>query len=206
MNSIDQDCIHAITSGRQKPAKHILLQWAVKTLTGNVELIKILNRLGHGISYSQLEEMDTSFCLQKLEASDKDDIPLPDSILPCIPTTLAFDNIDRLEETLTGAGTSHRVNGIIVQPDAPTVLQPRKPRFTEKISSRSITQSTALLPQYVGGRKGRPPTAKGSVDLDSTEEVDMVRRKNQVWSLLRQADAENKRFPLGPNSISGPEI
>ncbi|CAH3137149.1 unnamed protein product, partial [Porites lobata] len=30
-------------------------------------------------------------------------------------TTLAWDNIDRLEETLSGEGTSHRVNGIAVQ-------------------------------------------------------------------------------------------
>ena len=132
VNSIAQDCIHAITTDRQKPAKHILLPWAVKSLTGNVKLIKIFNRRGHGISYSQWEELDTALCLQKLAASDKDDIPLPDSILPCIPTTLAFDNIDRLEETLTGAGTSHRVNGIIVQPEAPIVLQPKERRPTEK--------------------------------------------------------------------------
>ena len=33
-----------------------------------------------------------------------------------VSTTLAFDNIDRLEETLSGSGTSHRVNGIAVQP------------------------------------------------------------------------------------------
>ena len=126
---------------------------------------KVLNRLGHGISYSQLEELDTALCLQKLAASHKDDIPLPDSILPCIPTTLAFDKIDRLEETLTGAGTSHRVNGIIVQPEAPTVLQPKERRSTEKIRSRSIIQTTTLLPQYIGGRKGRSPTTKESVDL-----------------------------------------
>ena len=32
----------------------------VKTLTGNVELLQILNRYGHGISYHQLEENDTA--------------------------------------------------------------------------------------------------------------------------------------------------
>ena len=31
------------------------------------------------------------------------------------PTGVIYDNIDRLEETLSGAGTSHRVNGIAVQ-------------------------------------------------------------------------------------------
>ena len=42
------------------------------------------------------------------------EIPLPDTIQPHVGTTLAWDNIDRLEETLSGEGTSHRVNGIAV--------------------------------------------------------------------------------------------
>ena len=38
-------------------------------------------------------------------------VPLPKNI----QATLAWDNIDRIEETLYGAGTSHRVNAIAVQ-------------------------------------------------------------------------------------------
>ena len=56
--SFSQDLICGVTSGRVQTSKHILIPWAIKTLTGNVELIKILNRLGHGISYSKLEEID----------------------------------------------------------------------------------------------------------------------------------------------------
>ena len=47
--------------GHSKPPKHILLSYGVKTLTENVELIKMLNRLGHGVSYSQLEKKLHSF-------------------------------------------------------------------------------------------------------------------------------------------------
>jgi hypothetical protein len=65
-NSFAEDCVYGITGGRQKSSKHILTSWATKTLTGNVELIKSLNRLGHGISYSQLEELDTALALHKL--------------------------------------------------------------------------------------------------------------------------------------------
>ena len=96
--------------------KHILLPWAIKTLTGNVELIRTMNRLGHGCSYIRLEEIDTALCIEKLESVQGGGVPLPSSIHPSVPTVLAFDNIDRLEELLSGAGTSHRVNGIIVQP------------------------------------------------------------------------------------------
>ena len=42
-------------------------------------------------------------------------VPLPDNIKPHISTSLAWDNIDRLEETLSGGGKSYRVNGIEIQ-------------------------------------------------------------------------------------------
>ena len=41
-------------------------------------------------------------------------VVLPGTIQPNVFPTLAWDNIDRLEETLTGGGTTHRVNGIAV--------------------------------------------------------------------------------------------
>ena len=41
---------------------------------------------------------------------------IPKAILANLFTNLAWDNVDCLEETLTGEGTTHHVNGIIVQP------------------------------------------------------------------------------------------
>ena len=52
--------MYAVTCGETKPPKQVLLSYGVKTLTGNVERMQILNRFGHGISYSQLEENDTA--------------------------------------------------------------------------------------------------------------------------------------------------
>ena len=115
VNSFGQDIIYGVTGGRQKPPKQILLPYAVKTLTNNVELIQMLNRCGHGIAYSQIEEMNTALCLQKMALTPYNEVPLPENIQTYVNTTLAWDNIDRLEETLSGAGTSHRVNGIAVQ-------------------------------------------------------------------------------------------
>ena len=54
-----RDCLiplgKTLTNGKQKPLKHILLPFSVKSLMGNVELIHTLNRFGHSVSYSQLE-------------------------------------------------------------------------------------------------------------------------------------------------------
>ena len=126
LQSIGQDAIYAVSGGRVIPAKHILLPWAVKSLTGNVQLIKILNRLGHGMSYDKLEEMDTALCLNKLSMEPDLGVILPTKTYPGAPTTMAFDNIDRIEETLSGSCTSHRVNGIIIQPQVATASLPTR--------------------------------------------------------------------------------
>jgi len=94
VQSISQDIIYAVTCGKHKPPKHLLLPYAVKTLTGNVEIIRMLNKFGHGVSYSQLEENDTALCLQKLATSLNRSVVLPASIQPGIFTNLAWDNID----------------------------------------------------------------------------------------------------------------
>jgi len=114
--SIAQDIVTAVSAGKVITSKHILIPWVIKTLTGNVELIKFMNRLGHASSYSTLEEIETALCIEKLKSAEDDHFPLPSNIHSFIPTVLSFDNIDRQEEVLSGAGTSHRVNGIIIQP------------------------------------------------------------------------------------------
>ncbi|KAE8287780.1 hypothetical protein D5F01_LYC13837 [Larimichthys crocea] len=73
-DSFGMDLVYAISHGKVKTSKHIVLAFAVKSLTGQ----------DGGIT--------------------------PGQVKPYVPTALAWDNIDRLEETLTGCGTSHRVN------------------------------------------------------------------------------------------------
>ena len=94
-----------------------MLPYAVKSLTGCVETILLLNRSGHGVSRSKLQEFDTALCLHKMSMNEGS-VAIPRGIKPNVQVTLAYDNIDRLEETLGGGGTSHRVNGIIIQPRA----------------------------------------------------------------------------------------
>lgn len=112
IQSLGQDVIYAVTVGN---INHQSIYCSLKTLTGNIEVIQLLNKFGHGVSYSQLEENDTALCLWKLATSINQRVALLASIKPYIFTNLAWDNIDRLEETLTGKGTSYQVNGIAVQ-------------------------------------------------------------------------------------------
>ena len=80
--------------GTIKTAKHVLLPWFIKTLTGNVELITIIYRLSHGCSYTALEEIDTALCINKVANVYSDSVPLPSNLNPAVPTVLAFDKLD----------------------------------------------------------------------------------------------------------------
>ena len=66
-----------------------------KNFAYNVELIQMLNRCVYGIVYSQI--------VYKALTPDNE-VPLPENIQVYVNTTLAWDNIDRLDETLSGAG------------------------------------------------------------------------------------------------------
>ena len=100
-----QDLLYAVNKGRHLTPKHILLPFTIKLLTGNEELIEIINRLGHGVSYSKVSELDTAFAIQKLSQST---VIIPDEVHHHIPISLVYDNTDRLEETLSGAGRTHK--------------------------------------------------------------------------------------------------
>ena len=133
-----------------------------QSISGNVELIQILNRLGHGMSYSQLEEVDTAQCLKKLF---HDGVPLPSNIYPGTNTVLAFDNTDRLEGILSGGRTSHRVNGIAVQPFTYGPNQKIVVPKVDKTKKRSFSAQEEPLPIYnVGKRVGPPPRKVREVD------------------------------------------
>ena len=196
MLSLGQDLIFAVSGGRQRPPKHILLPYAVKSLTNNVDLIQILNRCGHGVAYSQLEEINTALCLQKMSATPGNEVPLPENICPFVGTTLAWENIDRLEETLSGGGTSHRVNGIAVQavhfgPQLPPASVPAM----VKSKKRSIdTVDDANLPIYNAGNRRGPPSRR-YVEVTSTQILEDAWKKNLLWLLARLHSCENQTIP-----------
>ena len=64
--SLGQDLIHCVSRGRTKTPKHVLLPMKVKSLTGNAELVTLLNRFCHGLSYSQIEELETAIAGQQI--------------------------------------------------------------------------------------------------------------------------------------------
>ena len=190
LRSFAHDMVYAVTGGQTKPPKHIVLAFTVNSLTGNVELINVLNRLAHSISYSQMEEIDTALCLQKLSLSDRD-VALPANIHPGIFTTLAWDNIDHMEETTSGGGTSHRVNGIAVQAQPTNPMPARTMPAVVKAKQRSIDALPPMLPAYNAGQRVGP-SQTNSADVDTEAQTRLARQKNLVWVMARSSQQEDQ--------------
>ena len=111
--SVSEDVCAAATCGRWKQPKHLLLAMTVWHLTGNAQIITMLNRLGHCSSYTQVLQLENAMAVQ---TSNKDSV-LPGNISVNSNkfAHCCFDNFDLLEETASGAGTTHTTHGIIIQ-------------------------------------------------------------------------------------------
>ena len=64
---IAQDIIFSATDGLVKPPKHLALPLTVRHLTGSTQLVTMLNRFGHGVSASQLAELETDMAERLLD-------------------------------------------------------------------------------------------------------------------------------------------
>ena len=173
-SSLGQDIIHNVRNGRFITSKHLLLPFAIKSMTGNVELINIVNRLGHGVSYSKFLEVDTAYAIQKIAATSG---LIPDETQPYQQTSLVYDNIDRLEETLSGGGTTHRVNGIVIQKAFIGPKLPPESVEIPKTKQRSVYVDPLLLPMYNVGSRPEPPILPcTSIELTTNSQA-TARRK-----------------------------
>ena len=61
--SIVQDIIYSASNGRLLTPKSVLLPAVVKSLCNNTEVLRMLNKLGHGISYDSVQEIETEHAL-----------------------------------------------------------------------------------------------------------------------------------------------
>ena len=88
----------------ERNSKKIIPPSVIKSLTNNTEVIYILSRLGHCVSYSILcislkMYTENAYLIQK-QQSDEDILPI-NTIKETFMIYIAY-NIDRNEETLTG--------------------------------------------------------------------------------------------------------
>ena len=111
--SFAEDLCYASTNGDWLMPKHVTLPMTVRHLTGSAEVITILNRYGHGQSYSRTLELETAMC--NSVTSSVSVLPQSISTVNNAVIHLCYDNFDLDEETPSGSGTTHSTHGIVIQ-------------------------------------------------------------------------------------------
>ena len=130
--SIAQDLIYAESSDKKQTHKSLALGMAVRQITGSMRLLRIRHGLGHTVSTATVYRHDTAPALLSRD-EEGTEITIPCNIIPNVFATIVWDNNDFNEETVSGKGTTHVTNGIIVQ------NAEAGPRPAEKITiSKSI--------------------------------------------------------------------
>ena len=65
--SLGQDIIFMASRGKCKPPKHIGLSQALHQKTQSKDLVTLVNRFGHGVSYEEVQRIDT--CWSEIQLS-----------------------------------------------------------------------------------------------------------------------------------------
>ena len=113
-----------------------------------------------------LDEVETEYALKIIDTQGENKVVIPPALGKSegnSPIALMIaDNIDNLENTLTGSGTSHRVNSILVmkrkysEKTADDEFNAERPQ--KRICRRSLPTDivTKDLPEYYGGKRVGP--------------------------------------------------
>lgn len=113
--SIYQDIKYAMNN--EHSPKHISLAQEIHHATRKTELVDVLSKLGHTISYSDLLNLD-QLILKKLAFNQNNSfIRIPSNIIknPSLFLHGAIDNNDFMEETLSGKNTTHVTSMVLYQ-------------------------------------------------------------------------------------------
>ena len=117
VNSFASDFIESISGKKITNAKHLVLALELHNMTEQKNVIQILNKLGHCISYDLTCEIETSQAQVSLIEQENN------SILPILPTAdddiiityFWVDNFDKIIESMTGGGAVNSTHMIAFQ-------------------------------------------------------------------------------------------
>ena len=116
-DSFSQDLVHDITKGKVIMEKHFLIGLGVHNLTGKKNIVKILNKFGHSLSYSTASEILTAYAESNTEKSESSSLlPLqpsnPDEI---ILSYFWVDNFDLEKDKQYGGGAINITTMMVFQ-------------------------------------------------------------------------------------------
>ena len=92
--------IHSVSKGEVLTQKHFLLGISLHNMKGQRKIVQIANRLGHGISYDKVLDIEKAYpqkTQKTLESSEHSILPLkPATTSDSVTTFFWTDNFDKV--------------------------------------------------------------------------------------------------------------
>ena len=110
---LGQDIIYNMSIGKIKTIKQVQLSITTKRTTGSRVMLHSLNRLGHSISYDEVNNVKTSLAELNVKNQDNQSFA-PKNVQPSSLAIFVYNNCDHNPEMLCGVSL-HVANGIIIQ-------------------------------------------------------------------------------------------
>ena len=145
------DMIHGVTMGKFLTKKHFLLALGLHSMTGTKNVITILNKLGHCMSYDKTCEIETAIAETTMVRAHQG------NILPVVPvgdeTVLTYfwvDNFDVDVECQKGGGSIHTTHLMAFQESSDGLPNNTNQDITiPRSKRRKITPDRKLMHNYL---------------------------------------------------------
>ena len=222
---ISQDIIHCASKARVMLPKQIGLAMAVRHPTGSKQLGGLLNRMGHSLSYDELQAVDTSLATEVLAKVETYGTVIPSNISPGSFVQFAADNNDLKEENIDGKNTTHATTIVVYQTKVSGPEPPPTIAGNHSERRRSLKRGGGVYElQECSAYGRRPKVTQYTVAVDKEwlkgegSVLSEATNIDDTWTLLRMKPAsllkrgieaqEEQPVPSwgGFNSILYPEL
>jgi hypothetical protein len=162
-------------------------------MTGSETLLRILHGLGHTASIATVHRHDTALALVSSYSVEKE-LPIPQNMSRKQFTTLVWDNNDFSEETISGKGTTHVANGIILQNASFGCTLGEKTTVSKK--ERTIKPPEINIVPYYSKEKISPMMQNEAADVYLEEHIhhdDQIAGRNAdfLYNIIKKNASEN---------------
>jgi hypothetical protein len=158
-DSFSQDLVHGVTKGKTIMEKHFLIGLGIHNLTGQRNVVEILNKFGHSVSYTMASEILTAnaeSCLEKSRLT---------SLLPLYPlnageivlTHFWVDNFDLATDKQYGGGEINITTLMAFQEGRTLEDRNVHVHVPRKASRKISSEDLAPIPKKVDNQI-QPPT------------------------------------------------
>lgn len=200
VNSLGQDIVFCCSNGRIKTVKHLQLGIFTKRKTGSKQMIECLNKLGHSISYYEVNRFETSLAEQESRHASLTSFT-PSNVQPSTFISFVYDNCDHNAETISGQ-VMHCTNGILIQRKSNHILEVKT--NTDRITDnrrRSFKPVLHEIQTYrVSREKVNPATVSGDLQLDNFGITTLISQMSDlIWIISRIRCVEDLKDQLVPS-------